>query len=207
MENPSVPSNQPVYEPQEPIPTVVQPEPEKILYSWTAPSRLYKKRNREYFGIIMALVILISIILLFAKEFLLIAVILSFLFLTYVLASVQPDNVKHTLTNRGIRTDTKLHPWTDCIRYWWEDKWGQPMVHLQTPQFPHKVILLVGAGDKKEIETILDKYVIKEKPEPTWIDRAATWLQEKVPLESDDQPTSFPPSPPTPPSPPNPPQT
>jgi predicted DNA-binding transcriptional regulator len=98
MENPN---------PQEPIPVVSQPEPEKDLYSWTAPSRPFKKRNREFYTTIATLVILLSVILLFAKEFLLIGVILSFGFVSYVLATVPPGKVSHRLTNKGIRTGEK----------------------------------------------------------------------------------------------------
>lgn len=181
--------------PTQPAPEITQPEPEKTLISWTAPSRLYKKRNREYFGIIIALILLISIILLFAKEFLLIAVILAFGFLTYVLASVQPDSVTHTLTNKGVRTEGKFTPWADCLRFWWEEKWHQHMVHIQTPHFPHKLILLTSSQEKNQVDEVLLKYVIQEKPEPTWLDKSAAWLQEKVPLEIPDEPPATTPPP------------
>ena len=62
---------------KEPMPVVAQPEPEQSLYSWKAPARLYKKRSREFYSTVAALVILLSVILMFAKEFLLIGVILA----------------------------------------------------------------------------------------------------------------------------------
>jgi len=177
--------NQPSSSPA-PIPVVAQPEAEKILCSWVAPSRLYKKRNREFYTTVGALVILISIILFFAKEFLLIGVIFSLGFVAYVLASIKPDQISHHLTNKGIRTGDKLYPWQIMSRFWWEEKWKQKKIHLQIPgQFPGSLILLLGDGEESQIEAIISRYVIKEKPAPTWIDNASQWLQEKVPLESE----------------------
>ena len=170
---------------KEPMPVVAQPEPEKELVTWKAPSRLFKKRNREFYSTVAALVILLSVILLFAKEFLLIAVILSLGFVSYALASVEPDTVTHTFTNKGIRTGERLYLWSTISRYWWEDKWSQKVLNLENPgQFPGKLILILGKGDKKKIDSILTKYTVKDKPLPTPMDKAAKWLQEKVPLET-----------------------
>lgn len=177
-----------------PIPVVSQPEAERELYAWVAPSRLYKKRNREFYTTVGALVFLISIILLFAKEFLLIGVIFSLGFVSYVLASIKPEQVTHQLTNKGIRTSGKLYFWPTMSRFWWEDKWKQTLLHLLLPgQYPGSVILLLGDGNKKQIEEITSRYLVKEKPAPTWIDNASKWLQEKVPLESEE---NLPPHPP-----------
>jgi hypothetical protein len=53
----------------EPMQVVTQPEPEKELYGWSAPSRPYKKRSREFYSTVAALVILLSVIFMFAKDF------------------------------------------------------------------------------------------------------------------------------------------
>lgn len=176
----------------EPIPVVSQPEPEKELYTWEAPSRPFKKRNREFYTTVGALVILVSVILLFAKEFLLIGVILSLGFVTYVLATIPPHPLIHRLTNKGIRTADRLYLWQNMGRYWWETKWRQDMFLVEVPgQFPGRLTLLLGKGEKAAIDKIMDKYLIKQKPIPTWFDKAADWLSKKVPLETEE---SVPPS-------------
>lgn len=170
-------------------PSGASPEPEKELYTWSAPARLYKKRNREFYTTVGALVLLVSIILLFAREFLLIGVIIAFGFVAYALAAVKPESLTHTFTNRGVKTGGKYYLWSAMSRFWWDSKWHQDMIYLQLPgQFPPTLILLLGQGDKKKIESITSTYLIKEKPAPTWLDNASKWLQEKVPLESDDAP-------------------
>jgi hypothetical protein len=171
---------------EDPTPVINQPEPEKILFSWNAPSRLYKKRNRDFYTTIAALVFLISIILLLAREFLLIGVVMAFGFLSYVLASVKPEPIENTLTNKGVRTHDKLYLWPEISRYWWEEKWSTHLLHLEyPPQFPHKVILLATSEQKTDIDKVVAKYVIMDKPDPNFLDKSASWLQQKVPLEHD----------------------
>lgn len=177
----------------DPTPVVTQPEPEKTLVSWEAPARLYKKRNHEFYTTILALVFLLSVILLFAKEFLLIGVIFSFGFLAYVLASVEPETVTHSLTNKGIRSYDKFVSWDECLQYWWEEKWNQQLLHILTPnRFPRSIILLVGSGDKDQINKVVANYIINQKPDPSFVDKAASWIQEKVPLETSDAPPASP---------------
>ena len=170
----------------ESIPEIQQPIPEETILTWQAPGRLFKRRTREFYTTVAALVFLLSVILFFAKEFLLIGVILAIGFVSYVMASVPPDFVEHTITNKGIRTDNKLFGWEMMGRFWWLEKWHQTYLSIETPgRVPSILILLEGKGKKDEIDEILKKYLINEKPQPTWFDKAAKWLQEKVPLESE----------------------
>jgi hypothetical protein len=174
--------NQPV---PEPVP-VQQPVPESEIYTWKAPSRVFKRRSREFYSTVGALVLLLSVILFFAKEFLLIGVILAMGFVSYVLASVPPETIEHTFTNKGIRTDNKLFPWGELGRYWWGEKWKQEYVTIEAPgKVPGILILVLGEGGKNTIDETIKKYLINEKPPATWFDNAAKWLQEKVPLESE----------------------
>ncbi|OGV90621.1 hypothetical protein A2783_05650 [Microgenomates group bacterium RIFCSPHIGHO2_01_FULL_45_11] len=170
----------------EPSRVVVQPEPEKTLLTWKAPARLFKKRNREYYSTIAVIVVLLCVILLFAKEFLLIAVILSLAFVAYVLASVAPSEVEHKITNKGIRTGERFYLWSMLGRFWFEDKWGQEMLLVENLSgFPGRLTFLLAVEIKKEeLEKILSARIVKEKPALTAIDKAAKWLQEKVPLDS-----------------------
>lgn len=171
----------------EPARVAVQPEPEKTLVSWEAPVRHFKKRNREYFTTIAVIVVLVSVILLFAKEFLLIAVILSLAFVSYALASVPPGHVIHTITTKGIRTGERLYRFEVLGRFWFEEKWGQWSLLVEhLDGFPtHLTLLLSAEVTEAELDRHLGAYLVKEKPTPSWMDRAAQWLQKKVPLETE----------------------
>jgi hypothetical protein len=165
---------------------VRQPEPEKVLMTWESPVRLYKKRDREYFTTIGVIVILLSVILLFAKEFLLVGVILSFAFVSYTLASIPPPKVKHEITNKGVRSGSKLYLWETLGRFWFEEKWKQDTLMIENfIGFPGRLsVILSDEVDKKQLEEEVSARLIKEQPSPSPIDKAAQWISDKVPLET-----------------------
>jgi hypothetical protein len=159
---------------------------EKELLRWKAPVRPYKKRDRDYYTTIASIAFLIIVILAFLKEFLLIAVVIAFAFVSYVLAAIPPDDTEHQLTNRGIRTAGKLYRWGELQRYWISKKFGQDMIVIQTALiFPGQLLLMVGSADLGKIREILNKRLPYEEPEPTFLDRSATWLSDKIPLEKE----------------------
>ena len=159
---------------------------EKLLYRWKAPVRPFKKRDREYYTTIAAIAFLIIIILGFLREFLLIAVVVAFAFVSYVLAAVKPEETEHQLTSRGIRTANKLYRWSDLRRYWFSEKYGQAMVMIQTVVlFPGQLLMLLSGTDKEKVRKILNERLPYEQPEQTFLDKSADWLSKKVPLEKE----------------------
>jgi hypothetical protein len=156
---------------------------QEILLSWSSPSRLFKKRNKEYFTNIAAIVFLLIVILVFAQEFLLIVAVLSVVFLIYVLSTVPPENVDHKITNLGIESAGHYYRWEELIEFWFEDQWGQSMIIIRHAVGP-RIIILLGDQDKKRVRELLIEHIpFRENPEKTWVDNASKWLTEKIPLE------------------------
>src|SRR3990170_8319283 len=104
---------------------------EEIYLEWSSPSRLFKKRDREYFTNIGAIVFLLVIILVFAREFVLIAAVLSIVFLIYVLSTVPPEEIAHRITNLGIESAGHFYPWETLVDFWFEHQWGQTLLVLR----------------------------------------------------------------------------
>jgi hypothetical protein len=164
-----------------------RPQPEKVLIEWQAPARPFKKRNRQYYTTIVLIVFLISLILFFAGQFLFIAVIIALAFLAYVLSSVPPEIVRNRITTYGIQADQQLFHWEEMGRFWLGERYGQAMVHVEVSRFPNQLTLLLG--DKPDIKSDVVEYLsqilLQEKPKPTTFDKAATWLQEKISLDTE----------------------
>lgn len=159
------------------------PQREEVLAEWEAPSRPFKKRNRQYYTTIAAIVFLISLILLFAGQFLPVAVVIAVGFLAYVLSSVPPQLVNNKITTHGIRTEDQLYYWEELGRFWFDQRFGQEFVNVEVARFPNQVTLLLGAQDKNELEKLLGQVLLQERPKLTSYDKAAKWLQEKIPLD------------------------
>lgn len=168
-------------------PTAVSQEPKEIktLLTWRSPSRPFKRRSRDYFTTIAAIVFLIGVILLFIKEFLLIGVILALMFVSYVLATVPPEEVEHEITTEGINTGSKTYLWTELKDFYFSSHWGAAILNVNTKlKFPGRLIILIHETEKEKIKAELGKHLsFREKPVMTWIDNAAQWLSHKVPLE------------------------
>ncbi len=161
-------------------------EETKTLLEWQSAARPFKKRNREVFLTAAAIVALISVILLFVKEFLLIAVILSLYFVFWVLNTIAPEKVSHKITNKEIETGGKKYKWEELNRFWFAEKWGNNILNVETKKgFPGRLLILLGTIKKEEVKKILSEYLTFEKPEETWLNGAAEWVQKKVPLEKE----------------------
>jgi len=169
---------------KKPVEEVKKPVELKSLLKWQAAVRPFKKRDREYYTTIAAIVFLLAVILLFLKEWLLIAVMVALMFVAYVLATVPPEKVEHEITTRGVVTGGKTYKWGDLKGFWFSKKWKETILHIETKlSFPGRLMMLLGGADEKKIKEILQKQMEYEEPEETFMDRSAKWLQEKVPLE------------------------
>lgn len=162
---------------------VMEKETAQTLLAWTSPSRLFKKRDREYFVNIGAIVFLLSIILVFAREFVLIAAVLSIVFLIYVLSTVPPEEVNHKITNLGIESAGHFYRWEELADFWLEEQWGQHMM-VARPYLSPRVIILLGNQNHEKVRELVAKHIpFRSEPEKTWVDNAASWLTKKIPLE------------------------
>lgn len=163
--------------------TAKQEKSREVLLSWSSPSRLFKKRDKEYFTNIGAIVFLLIVILIFAREFLLIAAVVSIVFLIYVLSTVPPEEVEHHITNLGIESAGHYYRWDTLAEFWFEEQWGQVMLIVK-PMMGTRIIILLGTQDRGKVRELIAAHIpFREKPEKTWVDNAATWLSKKVPLE------------------------
>ena len=161
-----------------------KPIPERTIVSWQSPSRIFKKRNRQYFATIFVIGLLISLILIFAGQFLPIAVVLSVVFLVYVLSTVPPGVANHKITNYGIWVEDNLYYWDELGRFWFTEKFNQKILHLETIRFPGRISLLLGEMDQDNIAELLSQVLINQKPEPTFFDKAGEWIEKNIPLEN-----------------------
>lgn len=157
---------------------------QETLYTWESPSRLYKKRNKEYYKTIGVILFLFVVILVFAQEFLLIFALLSVVFFMYVLSTVPPENVKHKITNLGVETDNNYYRYEQLSEFWFEEQWEQTMCVFRQA-IGARIVVLIHKKDKETIRNMLVKHLpFREEPKKSWVDNASKWLTETIPLEN-----------------------
>lgn len=156
---------------------------ESIEVEWKSPSRLFKRRDKEYFTNIGAIVFLLCVILVFAREFVLIAAVLSIVFLIYVLSTVPPEEVKHKITSMGIESAGHYYRYEQLVDFWFEEQWGQTMAVVRVYGMP-RIIMLMDNKNMELVKEALSVHIpFRETPERNFVDSAAKWLTEKIPLE------------------------
>lgn len=154
-----------------------------IYVTWRSPSRLFKKRDKEFFRNVAAIVFLLLVILIFAKEFLLIFAVVAVTFLIYVFSTVPPEDVFHSISNIGLESAGHFYRWTDLSEFWFDQQWGQTYV-VVVPYVGTRIIMLLSDIPESQIREVLMRFIhYREEPQKTVLDNAASWLSEKIPLD------------------------
>ena len=125
--------------------------------------------------------------MLFIKEWGLIIVLLALGFMTYALSTVKPEKVKHQISDKGIKSGSKLYPWEALGRFWFDKKWQYDLLYIENFMgFPPRIMMVIDSKDKAQIQKILSQILEFEKPEKTKMEKAGDWLVKKFPLETNN---------------------
>jgi len=157
---------------------------EKTLIEWEAPERSFKTRNKDFWITAVAILILVSVIFIFIKEFFLIIALASLLFLAYVLSTVPPGLAKYKITNRGIYFGEQFYDWAILERFWLKSSLDSDMIHFGTfLKFPRVISMVIKAENKEQIKNIVIKNIPMIQESPTFIDKTTAWFAKRLPLE------------------------
>jgi hypothetical protein len=155
--------------------------PEKVLFNWTAKSRPYKKRSRQYWVSAISIASLLGFVLFLAEGVMPVILVSSVVFFFFILSNVQPTDVTCDLTDIGVRVLSKTTPWENITRYWFEDKADTKTVVFQTLTFPGRIEFVVLPDMVEKIRKILTNIVPEDKPSPTIVDKATNWISQRLP--------------------------
>ncbi len=160
-------------------------DPLKVFLTWRAPSRPFRKKDRSYYTTIAIIVVLLSLILLLAHEFLLIGAILSLTFVAYVLSFIAPEDIDYKVSSQGITVGEHFYTWHELDSFWFTHKEGYDILHIYTNlSFPSVLLLPLGPQDKEELRRVLSHYIIFLEVVPkNFMEDWAEKLQKTFPLE------------------------
>lgn len=157
---------------------------EKVLFEWEAPERAYQKRNKDFWITAVAILILVSVILIFIKEFLLIVALISVVFMYYSMSTVPPKNIKNKITNWGIYFGEARYPWNNLNKFWFKKELSNEMIYFGTVlKFPNSVSMVIKAEDREKLKEIIVKRIPLLNESPTFVDKLTKWFGEHLPLE------------------------
>ena len=170
----------------------VQSSHPQLVFAWKAPLRAYKRRSNSILRFYLALALLLSLIVFFFGDRVLLIPILTLLFLFYVLTITPPPEVDNIITTFGIETAGISLRWEFLSHFYYTKKFHFNVLTLvsNAPYFYHAYLIVPDDEMKKKVTDILSKHLMYvEKPQRTITDKMVDWLSNLIPDESDEMPT------------------
>ena len=157
----------------------------ETLFSWKAPGRPFRKRGKEYYLTTLLAAVLIEIILFLFGQYMLMTVVVSFLFLSFVLVSTPPHDFTYRLSTEGVAIEDHFYLWQELYDFYFKKKQGTETVHIRTRAFlPGELIIPLGTTDKEHLKNILIQALpYREVVKATFMEKSADWLSRTFPLE------------------------
>jgi hypothetical protein len=165
----------------EPQTVVVRREPERDLAIWTAPARPFKRRDRQFYVTTFAIAGIVSLILFLAEGIMPVILIISLVFLYYVLSTVQPEEIEYKITTKGVKIATKLTEWQLLNRYWFTKRFDNELMIIDTVMLPGRIEFVINTEIKDKLKKEISAYIPYEEVPPTGIDKITNWFATKLP--------------------------
>jgi len=166
---------------KEPEPVVVRREPERDLVVWQALARLFKRRERKFYVTVISLVGIVSLILFLAEGAMPVILLVSLLFLFYIMNTVPPETIEYKITTKGISMAGKKMGWNLLGRFWFSQKGNQEVLTIESANFPGRLEFIIVPEKKEEIKKALSSYLPEEEIPPSALEKAAGWISKRLP--------------------------
>lgn len=165
----------------------------QIIFSWKAPLRPYKKRGKTVLRFYLAVAFLLSLIIFFFVDKILLIPIWALLFLFYVLTITPPPEVENKITYFGIETAGITLRWEALSHFYFHRRFNFDVLTIvsQPPYFYHVYLVVPNYEIKKTLISLLSEHLIyQEKPQQNLTDKMVDWLTQLVPDEEENQAVS-----------------
>lgn len=160
----------------------------QIIFSWTAPLRPYKKRSKLILRFYLAVTLLISSIVFFFGDKVLLLPIWAVLFLFYTLTITPPPDIENRITDFGIETANLPFRWEALSYFYFSKRFGFIILTIVThpPENYHAYLVVPNEQMKDQLRSILAQHLLYvEKPRKGITEKVTDILASLVPNDED----------------------
>ncbi len=160
----------------------------QVVFVWKAPLRAYKKRSKLVLRFYLAVTLLLSLVVFFFEDKILLVPIWSLLFLFYVLTITPPPEVENKITMFGVETAGITLRFEALSHFYFTSRFGFYILTLvsHAPYFYHVYLVVPNEEIKKSLLSLLSEHLVyQEKPQQGFTDRAINWLSRLIPDEEE----------------------
>ena len=154
--------------------------PEKELFKWKAQSRPFQQRGREFWVRVLAIAGVFGLILFVIEGVMPVILMITVIFLYYILSTVRPEEIEYKITNKGVKISDKTTEWSLMNRFWFAMRMRSDLLVFEIFNFPGRLELVIDQNDKGKLKEIISKYIPEEEAPPANMDKAADWLSKKI---------------------------
>jgi 4-amino-4-deoxy-L-arabinose transferase-like glycosyltransferase len=162
------------------------PNPEKIiqeksLISWSAPSRPFKRRSKDFYTTVIVMAALFGLVLFLVEGLMPILLLISLVFLFYVMSTIEPENIDYEITNLGIKIAGKRTDWKAMGRFWYAKRFGSELLVIETTNLVGRMEIMVKPEVKEQVTKIISQHLLHEQVPPSSLDKLASWSSRFFP--------------------------
>lgn len=135
----------------------------------------------------MLTLLVIGVILIFFQQFLLYAVFLALAFVSYVLRTVQPQQIEHRISDYGVTSGGRNYLWNELTDFWFTERGKFLVLNINTKlRFPPRLFILVATGSpvsrEQIIEALSPHITFRELPSENSVEKIFGTLSQKFNL-------------------------
>lgn len=158
----------------------------RTLLSWHAPGRPFRRKGKEYFVNVLLIMLALEVVLFLFGQYLLMAVILSFVFVAFALSIVKPHDFYYRVSTEGIMIEDHFFLWQELYDFYFKrTAQGEDVLHVRTKAYiPGELTIVLGQIHKEHLRSLLVQFLpFREYVKPTWTEKSGDWLSRTFPLE------------------------
>lgn len=160
----------------------------QVIFMWRAPLRPYKKKRGQILRFYLALALLISLIVFFFGDRILLVPIWAIIFLFYVLTITPPPEVDNKINVFGIETAGITLRWEMLSYFYFTKRFGFDVLTIvsHAPYFYHAYLVVPDEAVKiRTIKLLSEHLIYQEKPRKNITDRMIDWMSALLPDDED----------------------
>ena len=161
-----------------------KPEPERDLITWIAPARPFKRRDRQFYVTTFAIAGIVSLVLFLAEGIMPVLLIVSLVFLYYVLSTVEPESVEYKITTKGIKIAEKRTEWQFLTKFFFSKRLDSEILIIETTNIPGRIEFVINPEIKDNLKTQISAYIPYEEISSTGLEKFTDWFAQKLPGNS-----------------------
>lgn len=164
----------------------------QVLFAWKAPLRAFKKRGKNVLRFYLALALLLSLIVFFFGDKILLIPIWAVLFLFYTLTITPPPEVENKIATFGVESAGVTMRWEMLSHFYFSKRFDFTVLTIvsHAPYFLHAYLIIPNEEIRSIVMRLLSEHLLfQEKPQRTITDKVIDWLSRLLPDDEDDIPS------------------